>query len=133
MNNETLYQQVDEKGREFKITGNAPEIMKFITELEYNPEEIDSEAGGTRTQYEEEFFKMSLIPTSGEHWKSIFDKIPKKKNGTFAKGRVIVLERMSSISQLWEDSYGYGAPEIRLKTVDDFTSEIQFGWHVEQW
>lgn len=128
-----MYSHTDEKGREFKILGDSQALMQWIVELYYDPEEIDSEVGGTQRQFEDETFRMSLIPVPGEHWKTIFENIPKKKNGTFAKGRVQSLERASSISQLWEDSYGYGAPEIRLKTIDDFTAEIQWGWIVEKW
>ena len=66
-------------------------------------------------------------------WTEIINSLPRKKNETFAKGRVKVLHRARSFSQLWEDSYGYAAPEVRIKVRGDLEAYVEFGWFVEKW
>lgn len=128
-----LYTKTDEKGREFKILGNLEYIQQRIAELEFHSDEVDLDLGYTN---EEQFFNdiISVSSYLGESgWEKTFEKIPLKKNGTFAKGRVQILYRMKSLSQIWEDSYGWAAPELRLKTISDNEVELQFGTQVEKW
>jgi 5-methylthioribose kinase len=54
-----------------------------------------------------------------------FHQIPVKKNGTFAKNRVTTLWRGYSFEHYWEDSYGYGGPELVIRTLDDYTTVLQ--------
>jgi hypothetical protein len=66
-------------------------------------------------------------------WDEKFGKLPTKKNGSFAKSRVLGLARASSQEVLWEDSYGYNGPEIIVRTIDDRKAEVVFEYRTEKY
>ena len=51
---------------------------------------------------------------------------PRKKNGSFAKGRVNNIVTFDSFGSYWEDSYGTNTPAIRARAKDDYTMEIVY-------
>ncbi len=51
---------------------------------------------------------------------------PRKKNGSFAKGRVNNIAMFDSFGSYWEDSYGTNTPAIRTRAKDDYTMEIVY-------
>lgn len=61
-----------------------------------------------------------------EKLKELLDRIPRKKNGTFAIGRRIDLWAGVSFSHYWEDSYKWAGPILYLKTVSDHRAELLF-------
>lgn len=142
-----LYAELDPKGRTFNIVGDLTSISRDIQPL-LNVDPDDEEYGinnvvkgdpwgnDTYTAKEraedEEAFK-AILEYKHWDWKDIFDKIPRKKNGTYAKGRVVLVHRGETFSHYWEDSYGWNAPEVRVKTLDDFTAELEFTYRVEKY
>ncbi|MNL81332.1 hypothetical protein D3C87_2084170 [compost metagenome] len=53
-------------------------------------------------------------------------RVPRKANGTFAKGRRIDLWAGQSFCHYWEDSYKWAGPILYLKTVSDHRAELLF-------
>lgn len=68
--------------------------------------------------------------TDEEEFKSLLIKVvedqPRKKNGSFGKGRVNNLVLFNSFGAYWEDSYGTNTPSIRARAKDDYTVEIVY-------
>lgn len=132
----TIFSVTDEKGREFKLTGDLGEIQKEIALLhsgEYEEEYGVADVKSTEEDRFAELVEVSAFFDENYDWTEIINDLPKKKNGTFAKGRVKTIHRANSFAQEWEDSYGYGAPEIRIKVLSDLEAYVQFGWYVEKW
>ncbi|MNK38829.1 hypothetical protein D3C87_574250 [compost metagenome] len=134
MANIELHKEVGVKGLEFKIIGDLEAMQEWVSGVLQEDRYTDDNG---KTATDDEVF-MDSVGLAGclspdDDWKAIMDKVPRKKNGTFAIGRTSTLYRASSFQQLWEDSYGYGGPEIRIKTIDDTTAELQYGWYVEKW
>ncbi|MES9681738.1 hypothetical protein ABWK22_02235 [Gottfriedia acidiceleris] len=133
-----LLKAIDEKGREFTLEGDLEYINSRLQPL-YNLDPDDEEYGinhivkddpwgderytAEERKADEEGFQ-AIQDYQPWDWLDLFEKIPKKKNGTFAKGRVIVVHRGYTFGHYWEDSYGWNAPELRIKTLDDFTAEL---------
>ncbi|PFK99836.1 hypothetical protein COJ01_17350 [Priestia megaterium] len=142
-----LYAELDPKGRTFNIVGDLESISRDIQPL-LNVDPDDEEYGinnvprtysheddrytAKERAEDEEAFK-AILEYKHWDWKDIFDKIPRKKNGTYAKGRVVIVHRGETFSHYWEDSYGWNAPEVRVKTLDDFTAELEFTYRVEKY
>lgn len=134
MANIELHKEIGVKGLEFKIIGDLEKMQEWVSDV-LQEERVPDQNGNIAS--DDELF-MDSVGLAGclspdDDWKAIMSKVPRKKNGTFAKGRVSTLYRADSLRQSWEDSYGYGAPEIRIKTIDDTTAELQYGWYVEKW
>lgn len=136
-----LYREQDEKGREFTLYGNIDRLTERLTPL-FNVDPDDDEYGincvskdpwtnqkwtAEERQEDEDRFRAILRYMPWD-WKDFFDKIPRKKNGTFAKGRVVLIHRGDTYAHYWEDSYGFNAPEVRIKTLDDFTAEVNLDY-----
>jgi hypothetical protein len=137
----TIFVVTDDKGREFKLIGDLEDIKKQIFDLQTSDRTDEGYVyygnGDERPSTDEDQFR-ELVDVSEYFdeefdWTEIINSLPKKKNGTFAKGRVKVLHRARSLSQLWEDSYGYAAPEVRIKVRGDLEAYVEFGIFVEQW
>lgn len=71
-----------------------------------------------------ELFKSYMY--SHHDWKETFSKIPRKKNGTFAKNRVLVLAQGHEFSYESEEEYGMRGPELRIKTHTDTEAYLEF-------
>lgn len=140
-----LYQRVDEKGRVFTICGDIPRIQSRLQPyFDADPDDEDmginhitkgdpyGDERFTAEERQEDVDGFRIILGYGvSAWIDVFEKIPRKKNGTFAKGRVVLLHRGDTFAHYWEDSYGWNAPELRMKTLDDFTAELELA-HVTQ-
>lgn len=140
-----LYREQDEKGREFTLYGD-PQSLESSLRPFFNVDPDDEEYGinnvvkgdpwgserhtAEERQADEDAFRAILRYMPWD-WKDVFDKIPKKKNGTFAKGRVVQVHRGDTYAHYWEDSYGWNAPEVRIKTTDDLTAVLQFDYITE--
>jgi hypothetical protein len=59
-------------------------------------------------------------------WMPQFLKMPRKKDGSLAKGRVTRLWRGETFQRYWEDSYGFNAPELSIKSLDDYSAVLEF-------
>lgn len=127
----------DELGREFSISGNFDWLEQSVRgwigiepdDEEYGINHIErSYESGERFTKEERMkdeLEFQRILQFGYHeWYEVIQKMPKKKNGTFAKGRVLTLHRGETFQHYWEESYGYNAPEIRVKATGDLTAEV---------
>lgn len=58
-------------------------------------------------------------------WDKIWAKIPRKKNGTFAIGRIITLHRVASSETGYsEDAYGYYGDDLKVRTISDTTAVL---------
>ncbi|ARO21356.1 hypothetical protein JDS99_04825 [Bacillus cereus group sp. N6] len=136
-----LYREQDEKGREFTLSGDIDRLTQRLTPLfnvdpddeEYGINHVNKDAWGDQRwtaeerQEDEDRFRAILRYMPWD-WKDLFDKIPRKKNGTFAKGRVVLVHRGDTYAHYWEDSYGFNGPEVRIKTLDDFTAEVNLDY-----
>ena len=58
--------------------------------------------------------------------KEFVDNQPRKKNDSFAKGRVQNLFQFDSFGSYWEDSYGTNTPAIRARATSDYEMEIRY-------
>ncbi|AEO93468.1 gp209 [Bacillus phage G] len=140
MDKKLIFSLTDEKGREFKLIGDLENIQKEIIKLQTETDEEGYhywDGGDERPSNADDRFKemveVSAYFDEDFDWTEIINTLPKKKNGTFSKGRVHRLHRARSFSSLWEDSYGYGAPEVRIKVLSDLEAHVEFGWYVEKY
>lgn len=143
MSEKTIFSMVDEKGREFKLIGDLDSIQKEIANLQnMTPEEYKEEGyvywdSDERVRTQDDIFKeivdVSAYFDEDFDWTDIINNMPRKKNGTFHKNRVRSLHRTRSFSLLLEDHYGYSAPEVRIKSINDLEAMITLEWTVENW
>jgi hypothetical protein len=77
--------------------------------------------------------EMSKVFSEEYDWKSAYDRIDRKKNGTFAKSRVRRLYRATHFEYEDQDRYGHTAPELRLKTLSDTEAIVEYAWITEKW
>lgn len=143
MSKKTIFTMIDEKGREFKLVGDLNSIQEEITALQtMTPEQYNEEGyiywdGEERTRTSEDIFKemvdVSEYFDENFDWTDIINNIPRKKNGTFHKNRVRTLHRARSFSHLLEDYYGYNAPEVRIRAINDLEAEVTLEWTIESW
>ncbi len=142
-----LYREQDEKGREFTLYGNIDRLTERLTPL-FNVDPDEEEYGinhltkgdpwgrerwtAEERQQDEDHFRAILRYMPWD-WKDLFDKIPRKKNGTFAKNRVVTVHRGDTYAHYWEDSYGWNGPEVRIKSSDDFTAEVYLDYVTEKY
>ncbi|MDF2534211.1 MAG: hypothetical protein K0R18_368 [Bacillales bacterium] len=124
-----LHSELNSKGVELKIVGDLEAMEPWVQEL--IKEERSENA--TDDSIFEDMVGLAACLSPDDDWKAIMATLERKKDDTFKKGRVKQLYRGNSWAQEWEDSYGYGAPEIRIKVIDDTTAEIHHGWYVEKW
>jgi hypothetical protein len=59
-------------------------------------------------------------------WMPQFLNVPRKKDGSLAKGRVTRLWRGYTFQRYWEDSYGFNAPELSMKSLDDYAAVLEY-------
>lgn len=140
-----IFAYTDEKGREFKLIGDLEKIHKEIVQLQSTEvNEAEEEEGyvywdgreerpSTEDDRFTELVDVSAYFDEGFDWTDIIKNLPKKKNGTFSKGRVHTLHRARSFSREWEESYGYAAPEVRIKIRGDLEAYVEFGNFIEKW
>lgn len=146
MTDKIIFTMTDNLNREFKLSGDLEAIRKEIIKLQTGSineaEEDDTDyvywnGGDDRPSTEDDRFQemidVSVYFDDEFDWTDILNDMPKKKNGTFSKNRVKKLHRARSFSQLWEDSYGYAAPEVRIKVLGDLEAQVEFKWNVEHW
>lgn len=58
-------------------------------------------------------------------WDLVFPMIARKKDGTFAKRRVVTLHRVATSETGYsEDSYGFYGDDLRIETIDDQTAVL---------
>ena len=135
----------DERGRVFELFADMSSIRSSISQFldidaddeDYGINHIrkgdpDSEERFTkeeRSEDEDSFRK--ILNYEYYDWRELIEKIQKKKNGTFAKGRVLLVHRGITFAHYWEDSYGWNAPEIRIKNTGDLTATLLFDHIIE--
>lgn len=94
----------------------------------------DSYTGRQLTQEErdgdlvriEELLDIFEEPESTEKFvrEVVFPNQPKKKNGSFAKGRVNDHALFSSFGVYWEDHYGDNTPALRSRSQGDYEATL---------
>ena len=62
-----------------------------------------------------------------------FKRLVRKQNGTLHKARILRIARFSTFQQVWEDSYGYAGPEVVIRSLDDFTAQLEMITSIEKW
>ena len=147
MPEQVLWQEIDNKDRTFKLVGDLKHIAEQIQPLIGVADDHDYYGlsvctsgfegerftAAERAADEQVLLAILQIGETAEGWKQWFEQIPYKKNGTFHKGRVMKVYRARTYSHLWEDSYGWNAPEISITVVNDFTARLEFTSRVEKW
>lgn len=136
MNLVTLHSDKTAKGIELAVLGDLTALAAWASVLanaepddedygiNYTDKETYSNTRFTQEERDEDVKRLLKIASGDLNWQEIFNQIPKKKNGTFAKGRVLKLWRGETFRHYWEDSYGFNAPEIRIKVHSDDTRAV---------
>jgi len=58
-------------------------------------------------------------------WDKVFQKLARKKNGTFNKSRKLTLHRIATSETGYsEDSYGFYGDELRIEVINDTTAVL---------
>lgn len=142
-----LFTKEDERKKVFNLQGNKDEIIRELQSMigvdpehdDYGINTCDMDTDCThptereRAVEEEEIKALIIEIQEGNKFEEWFNKIPTKKNGTFAKGRVTPLWRGSTFQKYYEDSYGYYGPELVIRTNDDLTATLQVESRIEKW
>lgn len=142
-----LFTKTDERHKVFNLEGNKDEIIRELQSMigadpedeDYGINTCDMDTDFTRPTEaeraaEEEEIKALIVEIQeGNKFEEWFNKIPTKKNGTFAKGRVTPLWRGGTFQKYYEGSYGYNAPELVIRTNDDLTATLQVESRIEKW
>lgn len=141
-----LFTKTDERHKVFNLEGNKDEIIRELQNMigadpedeDYGINHSDMDTDYTHPTEaeraaEEEQIKALIIQIQKGQFEEWFNKIPLKKNGTFAKSRVTVLWRGSTFQKYYEDSYGYNGPELIIRSNDDLTATLQVEWRMEKW
>lgn len=79
-----------------------------------------------------EFINNIIAYRDSFYGEDIIEKLPKKKNGTFAKGRVLHAV-VSPMGYLSEEEYGHRVDVLRWKVLDDLTAQLELTSYVEKW
>ncbi|WP_263117566.1 hypothetical protein [Bacillus subtilis] len=142
-----LATDIDEKGREFSIVGDLQDLASNLQSyFDVDPDDekyginhipkahpYGEERFTAKERVEDELGFKSVLNYDRYDWERILHKIKRKKNGTFAKGRVLCLHRGHTFAHYWEESYGWNAPELRIKTIDDFTAKLELVQAIESY
>lgn len=141
-----LFTKEDERKKVFTLEGNKEDVIRDLQNMigadpedeDYGINHSDMDTDFThpteneRTKEEEEI-KALIVQIEEGQFDEWFSRIPTKKNGTFAKGRVTVLWRGRTFQKYYEDSYGFYAPELVIRTNDDLTATLQVESRIEKW
>ena len=141
-----LFTKEDERKKVFTLEGNKEEIIRDLQNMlnadpedeDYGINNADMDTNYTHPTekeraYEEEEIKALIVQIEEGQFDEWFDRIPTKKNGTFAKSRVTVLWRGRTFQKCYEDSYGFNGPELIIRTNDDLTATLQVEWRIDKW
>lgn len=150
-----LAQVTDEKGKPYVIEMN-PQWDPVAKAREFLDESFDGETPDENGNYDEEYAMANCLHAgrreydkgtvskedrnedrealrealgsleNTEKLNALLDRLPRKKNGTFAIGRRIDLWAGQSFCHYWEDSYKWAGPILYLKTVSDHRAELLF-------
>jgi hypothetical protein len=81
-----------------------------------------------------EIAELEAFFAEGASWKPHFDKIVRKKNNTFHKGRILELWRGSAFEYEDVESYGYRGPELFIRNISDTEAELVFDdYRIRKW
>lgn len=141
-----LFTQADERQKVFTLEGNKQAVINDLHVMigadpedeDYGINTCDMDTNYTRPTQEErtkeeEEIKALIIQIEEGRFEEWFNQIPRKKNGTFAKGRVTVLWRGRTFQKCYEDSYGFYGPELIIRTNDDLTATLQVESRIDKW
>lgn len=114
----------------------VPDVSEFDdTELDGYVDVVDTESKLSHEEAIErqiDFIKNCIKYRDTFRSEDVVELLPKKKNGTFAKGRVNYPVK-SSMCYISEDEYGYRVDVLRWKVVDDTTAQLEITSYVEKW
>jgi hypothetical protein len=148
MAEEVLFHGKNPEGKIFTLYGDKEDLRVWADEFihwkpeaieedeedydyeEYALEYCDKDGHGGRFTLEErmadiEDLKRVLESIDNGGFMPVFLKLPRKKNNSLAKGRVVQLWRGTTFQHYWEDSYGFNAPELSLKSFDDYKARLE--------
>lgn len=144
-----LFTKEDERKKVFTLEGDKQRVIQDLQALigvdpdddEHGINFCDAGSPGCAVEHpstedraaEEEEIKALIVKIEEGQFDEWFDRIPRKKNGTFAKGRVTEIWRGSTFEQLYEDSYGYYAPELIIRTNDDMSATLRVESRIRKW
>lgn len=131
-----LAQSVEQKGT-FALTGDLSYLKQYIDNIPFEYGERDEEdfdVSQLPGDMQDDMQKFLSFFNPTYDWTEALNQIPRKKNGTFAKGRVTVLAEGHSFSWQDEESYGMRGPRLYIKTLSDTEAKVDFGWTIiEKW
>lgn len=124
-----LHQEVEKKGT-FQITVSdlgLHHIQERVNDI-FSDFVADNDADdyAPTPDQQKELDQFHSIFQEGYDWKTLFDRIPRKANGTFAKNRQVIIAEGHSFRWVDEDSYGERGPQLRLKTISDTEAVLEF-------
>lgn len=146
MTNEVLFVGKNPEGKIFTLFGDKESLKVWANQFinastatseededfdeDYSLAVCDKDTSGARFTLEErqadiEKLKAVLEGIDKDGFKTIFLKLPRKKNKSLAKNRVTCLWRGETFQHYWEDSYGFNAPELSVKSVDDYKAVLE--------
>lgn len=161
MTEEVLFHGKNPEGKIFTLYGNKKELEEWAKQfLNWKPDASEEGAEADEDgyyDYEEYSLNYCDKGTDGERFtleermaniaelQAVIDsiqsggfmphflKLPRKKNNSLAKNRVVRLWRGNTFQHFWEDSYGWNAPELSLKSFDDYKARLELTSRVEGW
>lgn len=138
MSSTVLHESIEKKGT-FRLTGDLASTLSEIKRIPGEFEEWNDLSEGELENNLSEAQKADMAHfmsffTPEFDWTETFNKIPRKANGTFYKGRVLVLSQGHEFSWESEEEYGRRGPELRIKTYSDTEAELEFhSTIIEKW
>ena len=86
----------------------------------------------TKAEVQEEMKNLAAILENPNFAEELIDTVAKKANGTFRKG-AILHPYSFPWGQLWEDSYCYAHPAVKVKAITDTDLQIFFDHEKDTW
>lgn len=139
-----LAESIEKKGT-FQLFGDLDDIRRDISFLEDEDEELDEIQENQESGYssarkyssaerQADADKFLALVSEEINWDEVMKQIARKKNGTFYKGRVVILHQGHSFSYEDMESYGMRGPELRIKTYSDTEALVEFHHTIiEKW
>lgn len=137
-------------GKDFTINVYASAIVERLKQLKTANEEgwddyptvgsISDHTSNEVTQAErdeditriDELLAIFENPEATEKYirNEVFPYQPRKKDHSFAKGRVYNMSTFDSFGVYWEDSYGANTPALRMRSIGDYTATFAYEEYV---
>lgn len=128
---EYLVSAIDEKIEDVRNNTNEQGRAKYMTEVHGNSEEL-AYADVVVRDLEEIKSKVIGFTKLEDNLRSLIDKMPLKKNGTFKRSVKPTLAEQN-YGEYWEDSYGWNILTIRIEADSDTEATVRASYIVEHY